>query len=167
MSGMDRPRLIRGLRIAVSAALVILCILLFALWMRSYWWVTNIQTHPVASRSFQCAFFEGRIYLRSYHLVTQADRDEWISDFSHYHWKDSRFHDNNVGDLPTPAFKFSVNEFRPGDIIVIFPYWFAFLVFATLAAAPWIRWSKQFSLRTLLLATTLIAILLGAIVIFG
>ncbi|MCI0334640.1 MAG: hypothetical protein L0228_15595 [Planctomycetes bacterium] len=31
------------------------------------------------------------------------------------------------------------------------------------AAAPWIRWSKRFSLRTLLIATTLIAVLLGIV----
>jgi hypothetical protein len=30
-----------------------------------------------------------------------------------------------------------------------------------LAAIPWIPWSRCFSLRTLLLATTLVAVLLG------
>src|SRR5262245_39336159 len=34
---MDRPRLIRGLRIAWSAWWGIVCILLIALWVRSYW----------------------------------------------------------------------------------------------------------------------------------
>ena len=35
---------------------------------------------------------------------------------------------------------------------------------AALAAAPWIRWSRRFSLRTLLIATTLVAVVLGLIV---
>jgi hypothetical protein len=35
---MDRPRLIRGLRIAWRVAWGILCVLLVVLWVRSYWW---------------------------------------------------------------------------------------------------------------------------------
>ena len=44
------------------------------------------------------------------------------------------------------------------------PQWFPVLLFATLATAPWIRWSKRFSLRTLLIATTLVAVVLGLVV---
>jgi hypothetical protein len=52
---------------------------------------------------------------------------------------------------------------RAGKNIRMFflPYWFPFLLGATLAAAPWIKW--RFSLRTLLIATTLVAFLLGLI----
>ena len=32
------------------------------------------------------------------------------------------------------------------------------------AAVPWLHWSKQFSLRTLLLVTMLVAIVLGLVV---
>jgi hypothetical protein len=41
------------------------------------------------------------------------------------------------------------------------PHWFVALLFAALAALPWIR--PTFSLRTLLIATTLIAVLLGLV----
>ena len=41
------------------------------------------------------------------------------------------------------------------------PHWFAALCPAALAAIPWIRW--RFSLRTLLIATTLVAAALGTI----
>jgi hypothetical protein len=44
------------------------------------------------------------------------------------------------------------------------PYWFIFSVVAGLAVAPWFHWSNRFSLRTLLIAMTLVAIALGAIV---
>ena len=44
------------------------------------------------------------------------------------------------------------------------PYWFLAFVPATIATIPWFRWSKRFSLRTLLIATTLIAVVLGIIV---
>ena len=45
---------------------------------------------------------------------------------------------------------------------VCVPYWFATLFFTVLATLPWFRW--RFSLRTLLIATTLVAVVLGLIV---
>jgi hypothetical protein len=45
------------------------------------------------------------------------------------------------------------------------PDWFLLITFVAMGAAPWIRQrSWQFSLRTLLIATTLIAVVLGLIV---
>ena len=35
---MDRPRILRLLRIAFSAVCGIVCLLMIALWVRSYWW---------------------------------------------------------------------------------------------------------------------------------
>src|SRR5262245_28443668 len=39
---MNRPRLFRGIRIAWSVGCGVLCLLLIALWVRSYWWVEEI-----------------------------------------------------------------------------------------------------------------------------
>jgi hypothetical protein len=44
------------------------------------------------------------------------------------------------------------------------PYWFIVLVTAAFSVAPWIQWSKRFSLRTLLIAMTLVAVVLGLVV---
>jgi hypothetical protein len=44
------------------------------------------------------------------------------------------------------------------------PCWCCVAFFAALSAAPWFRWTWKFSLRTLLIATTLIAVMLGLIV---
>jgi len=50
-----------------------------------------------------------------------------------------------------------------GDAWVAYvPYWFPALICGTFAAVPWVR--CQFSLRTLLIATTLIAVGLGLVV---
>jgi hypothetical protein len=46
----------------------------------------------------------------------------------------------------------------------IVPAWSAVPILAIIAALPWIPWSTRFGLRTLLIATTLIAIALGLIV---
>jgi hypothetical protein len=42
------------------------------------------------------------------------------------------------------------------------PHWFAASVVTLIAATPWLRF--QFSLRTLLIATTLVAVVLGLVV---
>ncbi|MEX0612635.1 MAG: hypothetical protein WD738_07065 [Pirellulales bacterium] len=53
----------------------------------------------------------------------------------------------------------------PRRFYVYVPYWFPILLAGALAAAPWINW--RFSLRNLLIATALIAVLLAALVILN
>ena len=43
--------------------------------------------------------------------------------------------------------------------VIYFPHWALVLFFAVIAILPWFRW--RFSLRTLLIATTLVAVVLG------
>jgi hypothetical protein len=55
------------------------------------------------------------------------------------------------------------NDPEHGKTGCIIPHWFPTLLFAAFAALPWLPF-KRFSLRTLLIATTLIAVVLGIIV---
>jgi hypothetical protein len=60
---------------------------------------------------------------------------------------------------------FGFAYYEDGSVTALLaPHWFAALVFAALAAIPWISRSWRFSLRTLLIATTLVAVGLGVIV---
>jgi hypothetical protein len=54
---------------------------------------------------------------------------------------------------------------RGGTFELIAPYWLYILLVAGLAAAPWIHWTKRFRLRTMLIATTLIALALGGMML--
>jgi hypothetical protein len=47
---------------------------------------------------------------------------------------------------------------------ILFPHWFLVLVVAPLTAIAWARWKRRFSLRTLLIAATLVAVGMGVIV---
>jgi hypothetical protein len=49
--------------------------------------------------------------------------------------------------------------------IIAAPFWMVVASGGTLAILPWAPWSKRFSLLTLLIATTLVAAILGVIVI--
>ena len=44
------------------------------------------------------------------------------------------------------------------------PYWFLILAAVAMAATPWLLSCRRFSLRTLLIATTLVAVVLGLVV---
>jgi hypothetical protein len=44
----------------------------------------------------------------------------------------------------------------------MFPHWIVVIVSGAVAIMPWLRW--RFSLRTLLIATTVVAVVLGLIV---
>ena len=61
------------------------------------------------------------------------------------------------------GFAFLGRSFGSGVAVVV-PYWFLELLAVAAAAAPWLRPPKRFSLHTLLIATTLVAVVLGLIV---
>jgi hypothetical protein len=138
------------LRITWSAVCGIVCLLLIVLWVRSYW------RHDILQ------FGEGRALascLGTVHTcvvsVGPALEPRWILTGSQLLKPNSQeysFSFLGIGFSPAP--------FWPG---VVIPDWLPTLLFAGLTAAPWLRWSKSFSLRTLLIATTLIAVTLGLI----
>lgn len=68
------------------------------------------------------------------------------------HLAKTMFHDGT-----TLGFGFSQNGVRIGT-------WFLVLMSPAISMLPWLRWSNRYSLRTLLVATTLVAIALGFIV---
>ena len=69
-----------------------------------------------------------------------------------------------INELPNSFLGFCFYHGQNSTIAVI-PYWSAALLTGTLTAAPWIP--RRFSLRTLLIATTLVAMVLGLIVILS
>jgi hypothetical protein len=46
------------------------------------------------------------------------------------------------------------------------PHWFVVVLIASIAPIPWIPWSRRFSLRTLLTATALVAVVMGIVVLW-
>jgi hypothetical protein len=133
------------------------CVLLVVLWVRSYW-RQDVFALPLAT--------SGSVWMSSIYGVVLFcttsergsrvwERDDAINDAAAAYWK-------RVVRPKTFA-GFGVDRSTPVTVVLL-PHWFAVLVFATSAAAPWMRWSKRFRLRTLLIATTLVAVVLGLIV---
>jgi hypothetical protein len=64
---------------------------------------------------------------------------------------------------PARIFHFSQSEYGGiNHALIAAPYWFLLILPATVAFLPWIRW--RFTLPTLLIATTLVALVLGLII---
>jgi hypothetical protein len=138
---MTRPRLIRGLRIAWSVAWGILCVLLVVLWVRSYSWVDTAGGPIYADYEFGVSSLFGTVGISvaknnsAWGLITQPMDELW-------------------GNSSRIWGKFICKS----DTIAA-PHWCLILLSGTLASAPWVR--SRFSLRSLLIATTLIAVVLG------
>ena len=149
---MDRPHLIRGLRIAVSAVCGILCVMLVLLWVRSYWHWDVLQGQILFKPGFGLSSVQGRVSMR---LITQGDRVYWGA-------VSMRVADMSPLDLVlrVPGLGFAIR--RDANLVFIAaPHWFLVAVTAALAGAVQVKQLRRFSLRTLLIATTLIAVLLA------
>ena len=131
----------RKLRIAFSATCLIACVLLIVLWVRSYWWLGSVcvaKSSPAVC-VWGDVYYKPLVYNRNpIHIVKHDFGPIYIVSF----W-------NSDGRI-----------FRIDGVAI--PIWTLILSIAAIAAAPWIRW--RFTLRTLLIATTLVAAVLGLIV---
>jgi hypothetical protein len=156
----------RKLRIAWTVFCGIACVLLVVLWVRSYVTTDTLNVRN-QQHSFNC-------------VSAYGEAGVGVSDTEWWPWPPSKMillrspptvnswePDGRHPWLSILGFRlrnYLINV--PGNTVFqfAFPYWFAVVSSTMFAALPWIRWSKRFSLRTLLLATTLIAVVLGLIV---
>src|SRR5687768_2482212 len=146
------------LRIAVTALCVTVGALLVALWVRSYWWY-DLAYCPLDStpRMLNVRSYKGRITISAY--VQRFDRTGWF----HTGWGIESTASNRFSRPRTTVAVPWYDSDKYGGY-VRFPHWLLLLAVAVIGcvtASPWLRW--RFSLRTLLIATTLVAVLLGAI----
>ena len=134
----------RNLRIAFSSTCGIACVLLIGLWVRSYTWHDYVKRLNGNSMS-ELSVLTGSI---------EVSRAGPFPD-SNYRTERHSFRAN--GSRPDFLWDTSGGLWR-----IRFPIWLLIVVCSTMTAIPWISW--RFSLRTLLIATTLVAVVLGLIV---
>jgi hypothetical protein len=162
------PMNYRKLRIAWSIGCGILCLLLILLWVRSYWrWDILESTtnwgliHRQSLRGV--LVYEYRAVNVKPH-VPATTRALIIKEISIGSAFSSR--PVSAGEsyrIPGNNSRFlGFGYFNSGStVIAVVPYWFAVMLFGMLGTLPWLRY--RFSLRTLLIATTLVAVGLGLI----
>ena len=133
------------------------CVLLIVLWVRSYWRGVTAWVQPTAARSVILGSEMGSLticteprFARRFIFVTHSIDDEPPpSTIKAFEFRREYVVNDDGGLGWLRGFRHTVR----------FPHWFAVALVIVLATAPWWR----FSLRTLLIATTLIAVGLGAV----
>jgi hypothetical protein len=142
---------LRYLRITWTVVCGLAFMLLCALWVRSYWW-QDIVSRTIkdkvgtVSGSASGVVYFSRMDFRALQ-ITYPKTQGWtreVREPPHVFDKKLRW----IASL--------------GDFEVRIPHWLLILPIALVAVAPWIRW--RFTTRTLLIAITLVAVVLGLIV---
>jgi hypothetical protein len=162
----------RKLRIAWSVACGIAAVLLCMLWVRSYWQEDFVFLKILAIHSrAQLSMSEGRIHLLAHGDSVEPSGLSWqrnpiaMSAKHDVNWRLSA----GASLDPNADRLFNISRLDlPNGILTGFagqaPHWSIALLFAAFSIAPWLSRSLRFSLRTLLIATTLVALSLGLIV---
>jgi hypothetical protein len=146
----------RRLRIATSAMCLIACALLSALWVRSYFSQDFVKGSAPGIPAFAILSDSGMVFMQ---VFGWDQKNPWY--VSRWQLFQSKPRGPIMKGLP---FIFSIDPSGPR---ILMPYRFLVAIAAALAAIPWIRWSKQFTLRTMLITTTLVAFLLWLLVAAG
>ena len=136
----------RKLRIAWSVGCGIVAVLLIVLWVRSYFWMDAVRTTNHSATSFL-----GRLMIDTQYVLESLS-NEFPPGLN-----------NQIGGSSLPVNAIDITPLDRSGVTI--PFWAPILVFATFASVPWLgklRW--RFRLRTLLIATTLVAVGLGLIV---
>ena len=151
---MTRPYL-RHLRIVSTVLCLVACVLMLALWERSYNWADTGSVSFRGKYEWWTQSIDGDLRFArpaataAHGLRLSKERPETVRERS--------------VEMPSVwLFKwpFMADNDRLWPVI---PHWFPAAVFATVAAAPWLR--RRYSLRTLLFTMTMAAVVLAAIVL--
>jgi hypothetical protein len=150
---------LRKLRIAWSAVWGLLALSLVILWVRSRFRVESIEravnVQPLYAIGTKERIFNlpGRVELSVEHVLSDTS----------INYEPPVWHRQEYG-MPERTeqswgFKWVTSSQRS---IICFPHWFAVALIGCVALLPWPP--RRFTIRTLLIATTLVAIVLGLIV---
>jgi hypothetical protein len=152
----DSANMLAKLRIAFSVVCGIVCLLLIVLWVRRFSRDDDCRITLPATHAFTIHSMRGLVLVQVY---KSNPEDGW-------HWTTTMLGHDPEGwsnfDSNVRAWHWVPMGGSPQPFAI--PHWFLIVLSTALAVTPWVHWSKQFSLRTLLVATTLVAVVLGAVV---
>ena len=143
----------RKLRIAWSVLWGLATVLLVALWIRSYWTRDRFAGQLTETGAFHIDSFVGRMAIawRARPQNVEPLRSEFST-----HKDPEGFWNRNDNIL---GFRI---EGDPGTTFVSVPFWFLSFLTSSLCSIPWLP--RPVSRRTLLIATMLLAAILGLVI---
>jgi hypothetical protein len=135
----------RKLRIAWSVGWGLLAVLLVLLWVRSFWHIDIIEIR----KPFPAVALGSGLETTLVRIYRQPMRSGWS-----FHSYSTRNQPKNEDAIL--GFSYVLSDY---DLSITMPHWFVASFIAIVAVLVWFSW--RFSLRALLIATTLLAMLLG------
>jgi hypothetical protein len=151
----------RKLRIAWSVGWGVAAVLVCVLWGRSYRERDELRGRVGIDRGFVLYSMWGRVEWDDFYLPRAQIYPLGFVTYSGDEVPKFIFPRKRSGVWR--VFDFHC-ENHPQCFIVAAPHWYLVFASAVMGSVPWIGCKWQFSLRTLLIATTLVAALLGLIV---
>jgi hypothetical protein len=148
----------RKLRIAWSVGCGVACVMLIVLWVRSYW-CAEIVSRLSPRWTLTVGSNHGIIYF-VYESPPALPKATWYQPIAHSnvstpYWSYARI------EVVVPVRWVELKSL--GNIVLgQIPHFLLVGLCVPAAVVPW--WPKRYSLRTLLIATTLVAVVLGVIV---
>jgi hypothetical protein len=169
---MDRPRIIRWLRIAVSTICLVMFVGLIWLWVRSYRYKDTFSCVLPNNGYLNITSCVGRIGFGGFELFNEPQQNGFRSQMLS---RDEVRLIRQLYDQKSPLKEFyifglSIERIAKGNSVATYgnsPHWFLVALSAAFVFVPWLPWHKlrwRFSLRTLLIVTTLVAVVLGLVV---
>jgi hypothetical protein len=134
------------IKIAFSVFFAAMCLLVVGWWVRSYWWRDRFEGKSLHAGLINAWSLEGQL------TILYAGKPG--------HWRVTTTAHPQLHTPLKALFAFGLFSNDAG-VTVYVPHWSLAVVMCAIAAMPWISW--KFSLRTLLILTTVIAMVLGLI----
>jgi hypothetical protein len=160
---------VRYLRLLTTVVGITACLVVIALWVRSYWWLD----YRIVSGRGGCFFVQSQqgqlraITVLAHSPLTAANNDGWNASASSELFRVTFALPNTPYQIQkewtaqlSDLREFGWDRYPDGHKFVI-PNWFAAAICGCFAETPWIR---QFNLRFLFLGMTLVAALFGVAV---
>ena len=157
---MERTKVIRRLRIAMSAVCGILCVLLIVFWVRSYHKKDDCRG-MVGKTLLNIQSSRGELGIARW-IAWQSNPIPWHMSSESVDESTERLWQPMIDRMPLSMAGIRRQRFTPDMTLLAIQFRLLVLLSSTLAAVPWLRW--KYSLRTLLIALTLIALVLGLVV---
>jgi hypothetical protein len=130
-----------------------MCGFVIALWVRSYWWDESLNWRYSTTENFHLGSDSGVVF------VARGTLSPLYPPWPVYTYANASGFANQRELIRMPKL------IRTATISQIeIPCWLLFSVTVATAVLPWIPWARRFSLRTMLIATGLIAVILGVVV---
>ena len=154
---MDKQAVIRRVRIAVSIFFGLLIVALCVLWMRSYFQREGIHIYVSNFGEIDTGSTSGRI--RGMVVNDYSDSTN-PSEFSYWS-RPARQESPTSRPVVRKEGSWHFRRHEVGFEYIV-PFWFPVLLISILVALAWLLpFPTNFSLRTMLIATTLVAVVLG------